>query len=32
MVGDGANDLKAKPESSLFIGYGGVIERKIVKE
>jgi phosphoserine phosphatase len=34
MVGDGATDLQAKtPDAAtLFIGYGGCVERKIVKE
>ena len=32
MVGDGANDLEAKPPAKIVIGYGGVVERDIVKE
>eukprot|EP00943_MAST-04B_sp_MAST-4B-sp1_P007006 g7006.t1 len=32
MVGDGANDLEAKPPAEIVIGYGGIVERDIVKE
>ena len=32
MVGDGVTDLEARPPASLFIGYGGVVEREVVKE
>jgi phosphoserine phosphatase len=32
MVGDGATDLEARPPADGFIGYGGVITRKVVKE
>ncbi len=31
-VGDGKTDLEVKPFVSLFIGFGGVAERQIVKE
>ena len=32
MIGDGVTDLEAKPPADLFIGFGGITERKIVKE
>ena len=32
MIGDGATDLEAREFADLFIGYGGVVERKVVKE
>lgn len=32
MIGDGITDLEARPPADLFIGYGGIIERNIVKE
>lgn len=32
MVGDGATDMQAKPPADAFIGYGGVVERDVVKE
>ncbi len=32
LVGDGASDLEAAPEIGLFVGFGGVIERPIVKQ
>lgn len=32
MIGDGNNDLQAKPPASLFIGYGGNIVREHVKQ
>ena len=34
MVGDGATDLEARLEGAaeLFIGYGGVVERKNIAE
>lgn len=32
MVGDGANDLEAKPPAEIVIGYGGIVEREVVKE
>ena len=31
-VGDGASDLEAKPAVDLFIGFGGVRERAVVRE
>ena len=31
-VGDGASDLEAKPAVDLFIGFGGVRERELIKE
>lgn len=32
MIGDGATDAQAKPPARSFIGFGGVVERQIVKE
>lgn len=32
MVGDGASDLEAKPVVDLFVGFGGFVEREIVKK
>ena len=32
MVGDGATDLEARPPADLFIGFGGVAVREVVKE
>lgn len=32
MVGDGATDLQAKPPANAFIGYGGVVQRDVVKQ
>ena len=32
MIGDGITDLEAKPPADIFIGYGGIRERQIVKE
>lgn len=32
MIGDGATDLQAKPPADAVIGYGGVVERDIVKQ
>jgi len=32
MVGDGASDLEAKPAVDLFIGFGGVAVRPVVRE
>ena len=32
MIGDGASDLEAKPAVDLFIGFGGVHERSVVRE
>ena len=31
MIGDGATDMQARPPAKAFIGYGGIIERKKVK-
>ena len=32
MIGDGASDLEAKGAVDLFIGFGGVVERALVRE
>lgn len=32
MIGDGASDLEAKPAVDLFIGFGGVASRAVVRE
>ena len=32
MIGDGITDLEAKPAADLFIGYGGIVQRSIIKE
>jgi phosphoserine phosphatase len=32
MVGDGVTDLQARPPADLFVGFGGVVVRPIVKE
>ncbi|KAF0692960.1 Aste57867_16006 [Aphanomyces stellatus] len=32
MVGDGVTDMQAKPPADLFVGFGGVVERDIVKQ
>lgn len=32
MVGDGATDLEARPPADLFIGFGGVAVREVVKQ
>jgi len=32
MIGDGMNDVQAKPPANVFIGYGGNVIRNIVKE
>jgi phosphoserine phosphatase len=32
MIGDGASDLEAKPAVDLFIGFGGVAARPVVRE
>jgi phosphoserine phosphatase len=32
MIGDGASDLEAKSAVDLFIGFGGVVERRVVRE
>ena len=31
MVGDGATDLQARPPADMFIGFGGVVVREVVK-
>jgi phosphoserine phosphatase len=31
MIGDGANDLLARPPASVLVGYGGTVVREIVK-
>lgn len=32
MVGDGVTDLQARPPADLFIGFGGIVTRPVVKE
>jgi len=32
MVGDGATDLEARPPADLFVGFGGIMERQVVRE
>ncbi len=32
MIGDGNNDLQAKPPASLFIGYGGNVMRENIRQ
>lgn len=32
MIGDGVSDLETRPDVDLFVGFGGVVERKAVKE
>lgn len=32
MIGDGSTDLETTPVVDCFIGYGGVVERTLVKE
>ncbi|CAH0475303.1 unnamed protein product [Peronospora belbahrii] len=32
MVGDGVTDLQARPPADLFVGFGGIITRHVVKE
>lgn len=32
MIGDGATDMQARPPADLFVGYGGVVQRQVVKE
>ena len=32
MMGDGASDLETKPDVDLFIGFGGVVDRPLVRE
>lgn len=31
MVGDGVTDMEARPPAAVFIGYGGVVTRPVVK-
>lgn len=31
MIGDGVTDMQARPPASVFIGYGGVVEREKVR-
>jgi len=31
MVGDGATDMQAKPPADVFVGFGGIVEREVVK-
>uniref|UniRef100_K3XBL2 phosphoserine phosphatase n=1 Tax=Globisporangium ultimum (strain ATCC 200006 / CBS 805.95 / DAOM BR144) TaxID=431595 RepID=K3XBL2_GLOUD len=32
MIGDGVTDLQARPPADLFIGFGGIVTRQVVKE
>jgi phosphoserine phosphatase len=32
MIGDGVSDLETKPDVDVFIGFGGVVERALVKD
>lgn len=32
MVGDGVTDLQARPPADLFVGFGGIVTRDIVKK
>jgi phosphoserine phosphatase len=32
MVGDGATDMEARPPANHFIGFGGIAERKVVRD
>jgi phosphoserine phosphatase len=32
VVGDGATDMEARPPASVFVGFGGNVERDTVKE
>ena len=32
MVGDGVSDLETKPDVDLFVGFGGVVERPVVRK
>jgi phosphoserine phosphatase len=32
MVGDGATDMQAKPPADVFVGFGGIVERAVVKK
>ena len=31
MIGDGATDMQARPPADYFIGFGGVVERDVVR-
>ena len=31
MVGDGATDLQARPPADVFVGFGGVVDREVVR-
>jgi phosphoserine phosphatase len=32
MVGDGATDMQAKPPADVLVGFGGIVEREVVKK
>jgi phosphoserine phosphatase len=32
MIGDGVTDLQARPPADLFVGFGGIVTRQVVKE
>lgn len=32
MVGDGATDLQARPPADVFVGYGGIADREVVRK
>lgn len=32
MVGDGVTDLQARPPADLFVGFGGIVTRAVVKQ
>jgi phosphoserine phosphatase len=32
MIGDGVTDMQARPPADCFIGFGGIVERKAVKD
>lgn len=32
MVGDGVTDLQARPPADLFVGFGGIVTRDVVKK
>jgi phosphoserine phosphatase len=32
MIGDGATDLQARPPADAFVGFGGIVVRKVVQE
>ncbi|DAZ94913.1 TPA: hypothetical protein N0F65_003083 [Lagenidium giganteum] len=32
MVGDGVTDMQARPPADLFVGFGGVVSRPVIKE